>query len=155
LGTGECFKTNPLRCTLLARWDTGYQNPWLMVTDLLPVHANACWYGLRSWIEQGFKATKRGGWPWQPTHRTDPARATRLWLALAVATLWVLAVGGEAEATQPLRGLEQVRRPTSRAAPAVPRPRACPPAQLCSARRPDHSNRFTLPAAPPARSLSA
>lgn len=32
---------------------------------------------------------------------TDPERAARLWLAVAVATLWVLSVGGEAEQTIP------------------------------------------------------
>ena len=58
----------------------------------------ACWYGLRAWIEAGFKLTKRGGWQWQRTKMEDPRRASRLWLAIAVATLWVLAVGGEAEA---------------------------------------------------------
>jgi hypothetical protein len=31
---------------------------------------------------------------------TDPARASRLWLAIAVATLWVVSVGGEADASQ-------------------------------------------------------
>ena len=32
---------------------------------------------------------------------TDPARAARLWLALAVATLWLLSVGGAADASVP------------------------------------------------------
>jgi hypothetical protein len=32
---------------------------------------------------------------------TDPQRAARLWLAVAVATLWLLSVGGEAEAEIP------------------------------------------------------
>ena len=32
---------------------------------------------------------------------TDPARAERLWLAIALATEWLLAVGDEAEATLP------------------------------------------------------
>jgi hypothetical protein len=32
---------------------------------------------------------------------TDPQRATRLWLAVAVATLWLLSVGGLAEDTIP------------------------------------------------------
>jgi hypothetical protein len=32
---------------------------------------------------------------------TKPARAARLWLAVAVATLWLLSVGGEAEETLP------------------------------------------------------
>lgn len=32
---------------------------------------------------------------------TDPRRAARLWLAVAVATLWLLSVGGMAEETIP------------------------------------------------------
>jgi hypothetical protein len=36
---------------------------------------------------------------------TDPARASRLWLAIAVATLWVVSVGGEADATLPCSSL--------------------------------------------------
>jgi hypothetical protein len=35
-GTVECFVEAPKRlcCTLLARWDEGYADPWLVVTDL-------------------------------------------------------------------------------------------------------------------------
>jgi hypothetical protein len=36
---------------------------------------------------------------------TDPARASRLWLAIAVATLWAVSVGGEADATLPCSSL--------------------------------------------------
>lgn len=38
----------------------------------------------------------------------DPERATRFWLAIAVATLWVLSVGGEADATIPASSFEAV-----------------------------------------------
>ena len=69
--------------------------------DLPPETSEAGWYGLRAWIEQGFKVTKRGGWQWQRTRMTDPERAARLWLAVAVATLWLLSVGGEADAAIP------------------------------------------------------
>lgn len=98
-GRGEAFQAVPqrLRCTLLARWDAGYADPWLVVTDLRPESAAVCWYGLRAWIEQGFKRLKSGGWNWQNTHMTDPYRAERLWLVLAVATWWCLRVGGEVE----------------------------------------------------------
>ena len=54
---------------------------------------------MRSWIEGGFKDCKRGGWGWHQTKMVDPARAERLWLAIAVATLWVVSVGGEVDAT--------------------------------------------------------
>jgi hypothetical protein len=102
-GTGIAFKGRhrQLHCTLLARWEAGYKDPWLILTDLPPEASTACWYGLRAWIEQGFKITKRAGWQWQRTHMTQPDRAARLWLAVAVATLWLLSVGGEAEETIP------------------------------------------------------
>jgi hypothetical protein len=102
-GTGTAFQgpRRRLNCTLLARWDEGYRDPWLLLTDLAPSAGEACWYGLRAWSEQGFKITKRGGWQWQRTRMTDPQRAARLWLAVAVATLWLLSVGGLAEETIP------------------------------------------------------
>lgn len=96
-----CFKANPLEATLLARWDEGYQDPWLILTDLPVEQASACWYGLRTWIERGFKHLKSAGWRWNYTRMTHPERASRLWLAIAVATLWVLSVGGEADANLP------------------------------------------------------
>jgi hypothetical protein len=101
VGTGTAFQgaRRRLNCTLLARWDAGYRDPWFLLTDLAPSASEACWYGLRAWIEQGFKITKRGGWQWQRTRRSDPQRAARLWLAVAVATLGFLSVGGLAEDT--------------------------------------------------------
>jgi hypothetical protein len=56
-------------------------------------------------IEQGFKITKRGGWQWQRTRMSDPQRAARLWLAVAVATLWLLSVGSMTEDTLPVSTL--------------------------------------------------
>lgn len=103
VGQGTAFQgpRRRLNCTLLARWDAGYADPWLLLTDLAPSAGAACWYGLRAWIEQGFTITKRGGWQWQRTRMSDPHRAARLWLAVAVATLWLLSVGGMAEETIP------------------------------------------------------
>jgi hypothetical protein len=109
-GTGTAFKTphKRLRCTLLACWEAGYTDPWLILTDLPPEASAAGWYGLRAWIEQQFKCIKRGGWQWQRTRMTQPARAARLWLAVAVATLWLLRVGGAAEETIPVSTLLDV-----------------------------------------------
>lgn len=98
-GTGTLYKTNPLKCTLLCRWETGYEQAWLLITDLPPQASQACWYGLRAWIEQGFKFIKSAGWQWHRTRMTDPQRAARLWLVVALATLWLLSVGGYAEQT--------------------------------------------------------
>jgi len=99
-GQGTAFSTpgRQMEGTLLGWWGSGYKEPWLILSDLAPHQGDASWYGLRSWIEQGFKDSKRGGWQGQHTRMEDPQRAERLWLAIAVATLWLLRVGGSAEA---------------------------------------------------------
>jgi hypothetical protein len=95
-GRVDCFVTPNARlsCTLLAHWDAGFDKPWLLLTDLAPETANALWYALRMWIEHGFKDCKRGGFRWEQTKMTNPERATRLWLVIALATLRVISVGG-------------------------------------------------------------
>ena len=124
VGQGTAFvgPRRRLNCTLLARWDAGYRDPWFLLTDLAPSAGDACWYGLRAWIEQGFKITKRGGWQWHRTRMSDPQRAARLWLAVAVATLWLLSVGGMAEEAVPVSTLLPLPAdglPTSRPRPAT------------------------------------
>ncbi len=127
-GTVDCFsqEKSRLRCTLLARWDEGYEEVWLVVTDLAPEQATVVWYGMRSWIEGGFKDTKRGGWGWHQTKMVDPERAERLWLAIAVATLWAVSVGGEVDANLPVSSLETLpethvarRKATKRSRPRM------------------------------------
>jgi hypothetical protein len=120
-GRGLAFPTHSrrrLECTLMACWEEGYDEPWFLVTDLEPDQAESLWYGMRGWIEGGYKLFKSGGWEWQATRMTDPDRVERLWLVLAVATRYVLAVGGEADEEQ-------------FAAATVCEP-ACPPAPIGS-----------------------
>jgi hypothetical protein len=99
-GTAFVTKGKQLRCTLLAYWGRGHAEPWLLLTDLDARASDAAWYALRGWVEQFFKDCKRGGWQWQRTRMTDPGRAQRLWLAVAVATLWLVRVGGAQEAAE-------------------------------------------------------
>lgn len=96
----SCFRTAyaQLECSLLAGWTKGYATPWLLVTDLPTAQAQLHWYALRAWIEGGFRDLKHDGWRGEQTKMTCPERAERLWLAMSVATLWVLSVGGEADA---------------------------------------------------------
>jgi len=104
-GRVECFASSSCRlhCTLLAQWAEPHRDPWLILTDLPPEAAQAAWYGMRSWIECGFADIKRGGWDWHQTKMTDPARAARLWLVLAVATVAAVRAGASAPS-----GLEAV-----------------------------------------------
>ena len=73
----------------------------MILTACPPEASTACWYGLRAWIEQGFKITKRAGWQWQ-RDRHHRARAGRAPVAgRRRGDLWLLSVGGEAEETIP------------------------------------------------------
>jgi hypothetical protein len=97
-GRGVAFPRKPerrLACTLLACWAEGHEGGWYVLTDLPPQAADAAWYGLRMWIEHGFKQLKSAGWQWQLTRTSEPDRAGRTWLAVALATFWAVAVGGE------------------------------------------------------------
>ena len=68
------------------------------------------------WVEHGFKDLKGGQWGWQRTRITEAARAERQWAALAVATVWMVEVGGEAEAVAwpPVPARARVRRALKR-----------------------------------------
>lgn len=98
-GRGTAFASPEcqLPSTLVAWWGDGHAEPWFVLTDLPPDACDAQWYALRGWCEQSFKCGKRGGWQWQQTQMHDPARAARLWLAMAVATLWMLTLGSDLE----------------------------------------------------------
>ena len=123
-GRGVAFPKTARRrldCTLLACWEFGHDEPWFVLTDLGPDQSDGLWYGMRAWIEQGFKLLKHGGWQWQMTRMTDPDRASRLWLVLAVATRYILAVGGEADAAEmPVETVPEMA-PTSRTTRAAGR----------------------------------
>ena len=99
IGWGTAFGqgTEKRRCTLLVVWYTEHDDPWVILTDLPPDQAGVSWYALRFWIELGFKAVKSLGWQWQKTRRTDPARISRHWFVLSVATLLTLAYGTRVE----------------------------------------------------------
>ncbi|MGH7536592.1 MAG: transposase [Gemmatimonadales bacterium] len=123
VGEGVAFKHAATRraATLLVVWGTGQKEPWLLVTDLPPDDIGVSWYGLRVWIELGFRALKSFGWHWERTRRSDPDRIARHWLALAVATMLDLAVGTRLEDADG-RGIPPGRLRRSRT-PPPPRPR--------------------------------
>ncbi len=102
VGRVVLFKTPTLqlRVTLLVVWGDGYAEPWVLVTTAAPRQVGVYWYGLRAWIECGFRDLKALGWQWERTQRTDPTRVARHWLVLAVATVWALAAGTVAEEAQ-------------------------------------------------------
>jgi len=98
-----------LRCTLVACWAKACAEPWIIATDLSADQAQATWYGLRNWIERGFKHDKSGGMRWQYTRMTDPDRASVLWLVMAIARL-LSVLGGTGHFTATAQGKSSTRR---------------------------------------------
>jgi hypothetical protein len=101
-GAIECFaqRTSRLCCTLLVQWEAGYAHPWAILTDLPIEEAQIAWYGMRGWVEAGFKDLKRGGWGWHHSKMQDASRVERLWLAMAVAMVWTVSVGSQTESQE-------------------------------------------------------
>lgn len=104
IGQGVAYSEPAKRrnSTLLVVWGQGQKEPWILLTDLAPKQVGSAWYGLRVWIELGFRALKGFGWEWQRGRRTDPERVSRHWLVLAVASLLVVAVGTRSEEAEQL-----------------------------------------------------
>jgi hypothetical protein len=107
-GRVSCFQSQEqLRATtLLVAHVQGYEDSWFVVTDLDPEQSVLAWYGMRFWIEVGFKQGKRGGWQWHHSKMTDPRRVARYCLVLAVATLYTVSQGECGEAAWPASSLE-------------------------------------------------
>jgi hypothetical protein len=99
-GQVECFasKKGRVHGTLLMHWEPGYESAWVILTDLEPQEALVSWYGLRTWIEGGFKDFKRGLWGWHHSKMERASSVERLWLAMALAQLWCVSLGCQAEA---------------------------------------------------------
>lgn len=99
VGSGTAFKGKAMQrpATLIVVWEEGAAAPWVLLTDLPVAKVGVTWYGLRMWIELGFRALKGMGWQWQRSRRTDPTRVGRHWLVLAVASCWALAAGTRVE----------------------------------------------------------
>lgn len=127
VGAGVAYKHKAKRVasTLVVVWRQGQTEPWLLLTDLAPDAVAGSWYGLRVWIELGFRALKSFGWHWERTRRTNPTRIARHWLVLAIATLLSLAVGTRLEdAAQRRLPPGRLRRPRSQTPPPPHRRRS-------------------------------
>ena len=83
---------------LLMPWEAGYESAWVILTKLEPEEALVSWYGLRTWLEGGFKHFKRGLWGWHHGKMERASSVERLWLAMALAQLWCVSLGCQAEA---------------------------------------------------------
>lgn len=136
-GVGHWSETGEtIEGTLLVCWEKGYAERMAVVTDLPVEEANVAWYQMRFWIEDEYKDHKRGAFHWEQTKMSDPARAERLYLVMAVAMQAAVLLGGTLEAGEQQqskqgerRGKQVARKHTGR--PAKPRRRPRGREQSC------------------------
>jgi hypothetical protein len=113
--------------TMLIRWEKGYEEKLVVVTDLDASDTNAAHYQMRFWIEDEYKDHKSGGCGWEQTKMTDPKRAERQWLARAVAMQMAVLVGGQEEAEeQECKRRKALQQPGKRRVGRPPKPIARP-----------------------------
>jgi hypothetical protein len=95
LGPAEVFKKAGWRgANVVATWEAGQKEPWLLLTDR-PASLRHCRaYAKRTWAEESFRDGKSGGFHWGESRVDDPARAGRLLLVLALAMLLAASLGG-------------------------------------------------------------
>jgi hypothetical protein len=84
------------RTNLLAYWQIGEKEPWLLITNL-PTAANTLKaYRRRMWTEELFGDLKSHGFDLQSTHLHHVDRLSRLMFLAAMLYLWLISVGSRA-----------------------------------------------------------
>jgi hypothetical protein len=79
--------------TLLAYWQPGEPQPWLLATNLPTVQATLKAYRRRMWIEEMFGDFKRHGFELEATHLHHFLRLSRLTLAVSLLYVYLVAFG--------------------------------------------------------------
>lgn len=78
---------------LVAHWQRGETQPWLLATNLPDLRLALRAYRRRMWIEELFGDLKGHGFHLADTHLQHVARLSRLTLAVVLLYVWLMAVG--------------------------------------------------------------
>lgn len=95
LWLGQCLLTlkHVHPTNLLAHWQVGEKEPWLLATNLPQRQLTLRTYARRMWIEEMFGDLKSNGFALESTHLRSVARLSRLTLAVALLYTWLVDVG--------------------------------------------------------------
>lgn len=93
LGCGQLTKEHAFPVQLLAHWEAGEAEPWLLATNLTDRTLALKSYGYRMRIEEMFGDFKGHGFDLEQTHLRHSARLSRLTLAVALLYTWLMDVG--------------------------------------------------------------
>jgi hypothetical protein len=115
LGEAEVFKKAGWRgADVVATWERGMQEPWLLLTDQEASRRHCRVYGQRRWAEESFRDDQGAGFHWEKSQVDDPAHAARLLLVLALALVLAASQGTVVQERGRRRDLDphRCRRPS-------------------------------------------
>jgi hypothetical protein len=95
LGRGRLTEKHAYATNLLAHWQVGEEEPWLLATDLPDRAATLSTYARRMWIEAMFGDLKGKGFDLESTHLHTCDRLSRLTLAVALLYTWLMDIGSK------------------------------------------------------------
>ena len=111
---GHVFKdAGWLAASVVGHWAAGQEEQLVVLTDLPARWTGLALYDRRFWIEPGFRADKAHGWQWEDSRVQGLGHQDRLLLAMAWASLLMLALG-VAEAQRRLAAVAHRPCPASR-----------------------------------------
>lgn len=93
LGRGRLTLKHAYATNLLAHWEVGEEEPWLLATDLLDRVTTLQTYARRMWIEEMFGDLKGKGFDLESTHLQTCDRLSRLTLAVVLLYSWLMDIG--------------------------------------------------------------
>ena len=93
--SGWLFQARPLWTHVVAVWKRGYQEPWLLISNLDLGFSLVEVYARRMHVEALFRDAKSGAFEWELSRVRQAERARRLLLAIMLA-MWCAVLLGEA-----------------------------------------------------------
>jgi DDE family transposase len=94
LGKAEVFKKAGWRgANVVATWERGMKEPWLLLTDEPARRRHCRTYAKRMWEEESFRDDKSSGFHWEQSQVNNPTHALRLLLVLALALVLATSQG--------------------------------------------------------------
>jgi len=93
LGEGLLTREHAHPTNLLAHWERGEKEPWLLATNLSSQAETLRAYKRRMWVEEMFGDLKGNGFDLESTHLVHFLRLSRLTLAVVLLYVWLIAEG--------------------------------------------------------------
>lgn len=93
LGEGLLTCEHAHLTNLLAHWERGEKEPWLLATNLSSRQETLRAYKRRMWVEEMFGDLKGNGFDLESTHLIHFLRLSRLTLAVVLLYVWLIAGG--------------------------------------------------------------